>query len=143
MFALLDFFALGCLALATFVGGWLLAAAWAAAGMPAWLPQLRGRLRAYALVGLPFMLGVLMLPFPESIGMACCFGMSVAWWHTRRELLASLEQTRIKAVDVGSGVRMIAESGGPVPEALREELELWQRAGATALRETAWPEEGR
>lgn len=126
-------------ALAAFVTGWVIAVATFRThpcGLP---PRLRWRWHIVVCL-IPFALGVGMLPFPANVGMTFCLGATVLWWRARRNLLDGTARLRTKSIDVGTGIRVITERPGPVPEGLRDEIEIWQRAAGRTLSGVPAPE---
>jgi hypothetical protein len=98
-----------------------------------WLFPVRGRWLTYLLVGLPVGGLMLILPWPNLLLAPAGALLAVGWWWLWRGLVDPTRAPRFKSIDVGTGVLVVSESGGPVPEGLRSELTLWQEAGMEAL----------
>ena len=107
---------------------------------PAGLFPLRGRWLGYLLLALPWTALVPFLRWPECLFVPLAGLLTVGWWRLREEL-DDPRGPKIKSIDVGTGILLLSETAGPVPEDLRFELELWQRAGAGMLADVPWNDE--
>ena len=68
-----------------------------------------------------------------SVAACLLLGAFVTGW-----LLRPADAPRSKSIDVGTGILILRETGGPLPQDLRDELDLWQRAGGAGLSRIPW-----
>jgi mRNA-degrading endonuclease toxin of MazEF toxin-antitoxin module len=120
--------------------GWItvLLASVARVALPDWLMPVRGRWRELLLIGGPAVLFALALPWPANVALAVAVAASAAWWRLRLHVLTR-PAPRAKSIDVGTGIRLIPETGGRLPDDLRFELAVWD--GCSGVQETASPTE--
>jgi mRNA-degrading endonuclease toxin of MazEF toxin-antitoxin module len=107
--------------------GWLAVVLGASArdSCPDWLFPLRGRWRECLVIGLPAVVLAVILPWPASVLIAACVAGSAGWWRLRRAVLTA-PAPRSKSVATVSGILLIPETGGPLPDDLRFELDVWE-----------------
>jgi len=70
---------------------------------------------------------------PPMLALPPLMGVAAGWCRCYRAFIEPSFRREMKSIDVGAGIMLVEETGGPLPEDLRSELELWQQAGLKTL----------